>query len=183
MLFFRFVVVFVNWKTLVKTRWYRRRGVCSFSPAMEQRCADPQISRPRIIRVRTHQVRGRSASATVMATHVRGVRTVRIRKKGRITLYPIDNAYGPTQSNRLSYITARPTAVFKCGSVLKLLRTGTLALPFEVGPANNIRGFRSADGPRPQMCLFGGSADHPRPQSAHLCHGALDVATVSMPRQ
>ena len=30
-----------------------------------QRCADPHISRPRIIRVRRHQVRGRSASATV----------------------------------------------------------------------------------------------------------------------
>jgi len=69
------------------------------------------------------------------------------------------------------------------GSVLKLLRTGTLAIPFEVGPANNTRGFTSADGPRPQMCLFGGSADrprpqetlrirvrgYPRPQSTHLC--------------
>jgi len=32
-------------------------------------------------------------------------------------------------------------AVSKYGSVLKLLRTGTLALPFEVGPANNTRGF------------------------------------------
>jgi len=37
-----------------------------------QRCADPQISRPRIIRVRKHQVRGQSASATVMATQIRG---------------------------------------------------------------------------------------------------------------
>ena len=37
-----------------------------------QRCADPQISRPPIIRVRKHQVRGRSASTTVMATHVLG---------------------------------------------------------------------------------------------------------------
>ena len=62
------------------------------------------------------------------------------------------------------------------------LRTGTLALPFEVGPEINTRGFRSADDPCPQMCLFDGSADslrlqenlriqvhgYPRPQSAHL---------------
>jgi len=57
-----------------------------------------------------------------------------------------------------------PTAVSKYGSILKLLRTGTLAHRIEVGPANNTRGFRSADGPRPQMCLFGGSAGRPRPQ-------------------
>ena len=64
-----------------------------------------------------------------------------------------------------------------------------MALPFEVGPANNTRGFRSADGPRPQMCLFGGSADrpclqknlrirvrgYPRPQSAHLWRAGMSV--------
>jgi len=79
------------------------------------------------------------------------------------------------------------------GSVLKLLRTGTLALPFEVGPANNTRGFRSADGPHPQMCFFGGSADRPRPQEnqriwvrgyprpqfAHLWWLALPTADIS----
>ena len=68
------------------------------------------------------------------------------------------------------------------GSVLKLLRTGTLALLFQVGPANDTRGFRSTDGLRLQMCLFGGSVDrprlqenlwiqvrgYPRPQSTHL---------------
>jgi len=53
--------------------------------------------------------------------------------------------------------------VSKYGSILKLLRTGTLALPFKVGPANNTRGFRSTDGPHPHMCLFGRSADRPRP--------------------
>ena len=81
----------------------------------------------------------------------------------------------------------------KYGSVLKLMRTGTLALPFEVGPANNCRGFRSADGPRPQTCLFGRSTDHPRPQenlriqvrgyprlqSAHLCCGHRVIVFVS----
>ena len=39
-----------------------------------------------------------------------------------------------------------------------------MALPFKVGPANYTRGFRSVDGPRLQMCLFGGSIDRPRPQ-------------------
>jgi len=48
-------------------------------------------------------------------------------------------------------------SLLRCPNMDKLLRTGTLALPLEVGPANNTRGFRSADGPRLQMCLFGGS--------------------------
>jgi len=82
-----------------------------------------------------------------------------------------------------------PTAVSKYGLVLKLLRTGTLALPFEVGCANKTGGFKSADGPRPQMRLFGGSADrlrpqenlrirvrgYPRPQSAHVCWSSLSL--------
>jgi len=42
---------------------------------LNQRFADPQISHPQIICVRKHQVRGLSASATVMATHVRGPST------------------------------------------------------------------------------------------------------------
>jgi len=52
----------------------------------DQRCADPQISRPRIIRVRKHQVRVRNCNGDS------DPQTVRIRKKGQITLYPIDNA-------------------------------------------------------------------------------------------
>jgi len=70
----------------------------------------------------------------------------------------------PRAPNSQTGFLTQPTAVSKYGSVLKLLRTGTLALPFEVGPANNTRGFRSADGLRPQMCLFGRSADRPRLQ-------------------
>ena len=116
-----------------------------------QRCADPQISRPRIIGVRKHQVRGRSASATVMATHVRGPSA----SASRVGLH---NAKGPTQSNGLSYIAYCSVQI----PVLKLLRTGTLALPFQVGPANDTHGFRSADGPRPQIYLFGRSADRPQ---------------------
>jgi len=51
-------------------------------------------------------------------------------------------------------------------SVLKLLRTGTLALPFEVGPANNTRGFRSADGPHSQENLRIRVRGYPRPHTS-----------------
>ena len=39
-----------------------------------------------------------------------------------------------------------------------------MALLFDVGPANNTRGFRSADGPRPQ--------------SAHLCLSPTAMAMI-----
>ena len=58
-------------------------------------------------------------------------------------------------------LLASPTAVSKYGSVLKLLRTGTLALPFQDGHAHNTRGFRSASASvhvRKKIC-GSGSAD------------------------
>ena len=145
------------------------RNACVWSGwGMYQRCADPQISRPRIICIRKHQARGRSVSATVMATHVRGPSA----SASRVGLHCIQQTMPRVPHSQRGFLT-QPTAVSKYGSVLKLLRTGTLALPFEVGPADNTRGCRSADGPRPQICLFGGSTDRPRPQENLRIRGYL----------
>jgi len=48
-----------------------------------------------------------------------------------------------------------------------------MALPFEVGHANNTRGLRSADGPRPQMCLADPRTVHIREK---ICRsGSADI--------
>ena len=73
----------------------------------------------------------------------------------------------------------------KNGSALKLLRTGTLALSFEVGPANNTCGFRSADGQRSQENLRIRVRGYPRPHTSDrhsLLYYSIKLRQPSLPR-
>ena len=169
------VVLFTQISATLKISFYallftrkssHRSEVCGSTNFTSADNPRPQASGPRTVRV--HNCNG-DMSADCPQT---------VRKQGRITLYPIDNAQGPTQSNRVSYVAYCSVQIWISSQLAENWYIGTSVLGWSCkqyswlqirrwSASANVFG-RSADRPRPQENLRIRVRGYP--QSAHLCH-------------
>ena len=126
--------------------------ISQFIVGQDQRCADPRISRLQIIRVRKHQVRGRSVSATVMATHVRGPSA----SASRVGLHCIQQTM-----SRAPHSQTGLHSLLQCPNMDQFSNCWEL-LHWHFRSRLVLQTILVALDPRLQMCLFGGSAERPQ---------------------
>jgi len=156
--------------------------ISQFIVGQDQRCADPRISRLQIIRVRKHQVRGRSVSATVMATHVRGPSA----SASRVGLHCIQQTMSraPHSQTGLHSLLQCPNMdqFSNCWELVhwhfrSRLVMQTILVVLDPQMVRVRKGVCLAD-PRPQENLRIRVRAYPRPQCTHLWSGCSNIKHI-----